>query len=163
MTDFHGAESKKSSGQNSPRASAADRYYSGEKMLLYDVDKRPGGRSIEEVEGVVYGHSDNGRPLHLNILLPAHKGNRARPAIVWIHGGGWEDQSSRVNAVIDYFGPTDLNTIAGPQNGPKEAHIRHVVGMFLGGAIEEKRSLAAVASPISYATPETPPFLIIHG
>ncbi len=77
--------------------------------------------------------------------------------------GGWEDQSSEVNAVIDFFGPSDLTTIAGPHNGHKEAHIRNVVGMFLGGAIEEKRSLAAVASPISYAKPKTPPFLIIHG
>ena len=240
--------------------SSADRYYSGEKMLLYDVDKRPGGRSIEEVEGVVYGHSDNGRPLHLDILRPTDKGDQARLAIVWIHGGGWggrgvvdtykqgtyvnypfalegyftvtieytlsarapfpaqihdckasirwlrahseryhidpdriavwgrsagghlcsllgtsaevaelegeggwEVQSSRVNAVIDYFGPTDLNTIAGPQNGPKAAHIRHVVGTFLGGSIEENRSVAAVASPIRYITPEAPPFLIIHG
>ena len=29
--------------------------------------------------------------------------------------------------------------------------------------IEENRSVAAVASPIRYITPEAPPFLIIHG
>ena len=77
--------------------------------------------------------------------------------------GGWPDQPSNVNAVLDYFGPTDLNVIAGPDNGQKEEHIRMVIGKFLDGTIESSRSLAALANPVGTVTRKAPPFLIIHG
>ncbi len=73
--------------------------------------------------------------------------------------GGWPDQSSRVNAVCDFCGPTDLIKIVG--DSPKGA--AGAVGKLLGGAPADKKELATLANPITHVTNKAPPFLIVHG
>ncbi len=68
-------------------------------------------------------------------------------------------QSSRVQAVCDFFGPTDLTVIPGrlAERGTG------AVALLLGGPISEKRNLARLASPIKHVSKDDPPFLIVHG
>jgi len=73
------------------------------------------------------------------------------------------DQSGRVQAVCDWFGPTDflrMNDFAGSIDhdaaGSPES-------LFLGGPIQENKQLAAKANPITYVSKNDPPFLIMHG
>jgi acetyl esterase/lipase len=75
------------------------------------------------------------------------------------------DQSSHVQAVVDYFGPTDFlqmdahrlpsGMIHDPANSPESE--------LIGGAIQENPDKAARANPITYVMPGDPPFLICHG
>jgi acetyl esterase/lipase len=80
--------------------------------------------------------------------------------------GGHLDMSSRVQAVCDYYGPTDLlqmdaHALAGATlkhdqpNSPEAA--------LIGGPIQENKDKAERANPIRYITPDAPPFLIVHG
>lgn len=65
--------------------------------------------------------------------------------------------SSAVQAVVDFFGPSDLLRMPNAQQGDSpEARL-------LGGAVPERPTLAALANPISHITPSCPPFLILHG
>jgi len=64
--------------------------------------------------------------------------------------GGWEEFSSRVQAVVSYFGPSDL------KGGT--AAIK-----FIGGNLEEKPEVYKTASPINYVNEDDPPLLLIHG
>jgi acetyl esterase/lipase len=69
-----------------------------------------------------------------------------------------KDVSSRVQAVCDFFGPTDLVKVAGNStnaNGP--------ISKLLGGLASEKKELAEKANPIAYISKKSPPFLIVHG
>lgn len=79
---------------------------------------------------------------------------------------GNADQSSRVQAVCDYFGPTDFltmnaqSTIKGPidhdaENSPES--------LLMGGPIQKNKELVKAASPLTYVTKDDPPFLIVHG
>ena len=68
------------------------------------------------------------------------------------------DQSSAVQAVVDWYGPSDFLVMA-----PYSVNPASPEAMFLGGCINDKRELAEKASPISHVSKETPPFLIIHG
>jgi dipeptidyl aminopeptidase/acylaminoacyl peptidase len=72
--------------------------------------------------------------------------------------GGNPGRSSRVQAVVSFFGPTDFSTRDWPQDLEKE-----VVVPFLGGSFAEKPDVYRRASPISYVTKEAPPFLLFHG
>ena len=63
---------------------------------------------------------------------------------------------SRVQAVIALFGPMDLLSAAGT---PAE---RAVEG-FLGAAAGDAPDLWQEASPITWVSPDDPPFLFIHG
>lgn len=68
------------------------------------------------------------------------------------------NQSSRVQCVIDMFGPTDLRRpgVSAPGQ-PSSAEL------LLGGSAADKPDLARDASPIVHVDAKDPPFLIIHG
>ena len=78
--------------------------------------------------------------------------------------GGWPDHSSRVQAVCDWFGPADLPALA-HQPSPKWDWSDDVnpAALLLGGAIADRPEAARRASPTTWATPDDPPFLIMHG
>ncbi|MCS7167642.1 MAG: alpha/beta hydrolase [Gemmatales bacterium] len=66
--------------------------------------------------------------------------------------------SSRVQAVCDIFGPTDFLRFEPMNRDPKS-----VLAQLLGGTVEEKKELARLASPVTHASKDDPPFLILHG
>ncbi len=68
------------------------------------------------------------------------------------------EQSSAVQAVVSFFGPTDFTR----PSWSKEVRERHLVP-FLGGTAEEKADVYRRASPITYAGRNAPPFLFVHG
>src|SRR5262249_1115640 len=69
--------------------------------------------------------------------------------------GGHSDQSSRVQAVVDFFGPADLTKMGGKPDS--------AVAKLLGGPVQENKEKAAKASPVTYVSKESAPFLILHG
>jgi acetyl esterase/lipase len=76
---------------------------------------------------------------------------------------GHPDQSSRVQAVCDFYGPTDfcrMNDVPGAMDhdAPDSPE-----SQLIGAPIQERPDLVARADPIAYIGTETPPFLIVHG
>lgn len=74
--------------------------------------------------------------------------------------------SSGVQAVCDWFGPTDLLQM--DAHAPANSVWKHDApdspeGLLIGGPIQENQDKAARANPIIYITPDDPPFLIMHG
>jgi len=80
-------------------------------------------------------------------------------------------ESSRVQAVVDWYGPSDLPHMqaqADLQGCPLFQGIGHdsplsPEGLWLGGAIPSIPDVAAEASPVTWASADDPPFLIQHG
>jgi acetyl esterase/lipase len=102
----------------------------------------------------VWGHSAGG---HLVALLGTSGDAKD------LEGkGGWQDESSRVQCVIDCFGPADFTILAKDQNAP-QGGMGSPVAQLLGGPLAEKADLAAKASPITYVSKDDPPILIMHG
>jgi acetyl esterase/lipase len=86
--------------------------------------------------------------------------------------GGCKDQPSDVQAVADYYGPTDFRAI------PKEISSNRIslvlanliannrlspISQFLGCSMAASPEKCKAASPISYVKKGIPPFLILHG
>jgi acetyl esterase/lipase len=72
--------------------------------------------------------------------------------------GGNPEQSSRVQAVVSFFGPTDLTT----KTWSKEAEEALLVPFF-GARFDERPDLYKKASPVSHVRSDAPPFLFFHG
>jgi acetyl esterase/lipase len=72
-------------------------------------------------------------------------------------------QSSRVQAVIDWFGPTDFLHIGEPESDLKHNASDSPESKLIGGPVLENKDKAAKASPITYVSKDAPPFLIMHG
>jgi acetyl esterase/lipase len=66
------------------------------------------------------------------------------------------DQSSRVQAVVDWFGPADFRKMLGTSADSP-------VAKLLGGPISENKDKAALASPVAHVAKTDPPFLIMQG
>ena len=81
--------------------------------------------------------------------------------------GGNQQFSSKVQAVCDWCGPTDLFTL---QKQSDKGHTRldwvgkdSPLRLFLGDLPEKTPRLAKQASPVSFVKANEPPFLIMHG
>ncbi|MEW5837171.1 MAG: alpha/beta hydrolase, partial [Pseudomonadota bacterium] len=75
--------------------------------------------------------------------------------------GGWQDQPSHVQAVCDWYGPSDLLKISAGR--PAKENAPSAVALLLGGPAQERKDLAALASPLTHVGKKAPPFLIVHG
>lgn len=76
--------------------------------------------------------------------------------------------SSRVQAVVDWYGPTNLLTMDDDGSPACENPMQHDAPgspetLMLGCTPSGCPARAQAASPISYVTPDDPPFLIMHG
>jgi len=73
--------------------------------------------------------------------------------------------SSRVQAVVDYFGPTDFLQMDAHRlpNGMVHDPTDSPESQLVGGPIQENKEKVARANPITYVTKNSPPFLICHG
>jgi acetyl esterase/lipase len=71
--------------------------------------------------------------------------------------GGWPEESSKVQAVVSYFGPTDFRT------GPVPERAAPLLNDFIGGTREERQSDWFAASPANYINSGDPPMLLFQG
>ncbi len=101
---------------------------------------------------------------HLSALLGTTGGKGVFSPI-----GGNTDQSDRVQAVCDVFGPTDFTTII--QQAADDKDVRNIIefntpkdpcSLLLGKHLDRGEASRA-ASPIFYVEKGDPPFLILHG
>jgi dipeptidyl aminopeptidase/acylaminoacyl peptidase len=68
-----------------------------------------------------------------------------------------------VQAVVTYFGASNLTTILA-QSTPFGLNVREpAVELLLGGPVEEKENLARFGSPVFQVDPSDPPLLLLHG
>lgn len=76
------------------------------------------------------------------------------------------DQSSRAQAVCDWFGPTDFCQMAAhalPDSKLDHDAAGSPESKLIGGPIQENKDKVAKANPITYVSKDDPPFLIMHG
>lgn len=73
------------------------------------------------------------------------------------------DQSSRVQAVCDYYGPTDFKVFVSTPGYESHAAADSPEARLIGGAVMQNLDKAARVNPITYVSKDDPPFLIVHG
>jgi acetyl esterase/lipase len=70
---------------------------------------------------------------------------------------GNPDQSSRVQAVVNVFGPTDMASCY------EKSSVAWIFRLFLGGTPDEAAERYKAASPLTYVSKDDPPVLTLHG
>lgn len=73
-------------------------------------------------------------------------------------GEGNRDQSSAVNCVVNFYGPSDLTKSYG-----KSVDAAEVLPLFFGGNLETKLREHIIGSPLYWVTPDAAPTLVVHG
>ena len=72
-------------------------------------------------------------------------------------------QSSRVTCVINFFGPEDFIAMVRQPSSMDRSRGDYPEAKLLGGTVQDKPGVAKAASPVTYASPDDPPFLTAHG
>jgi len=94
---------------------------------------------------------------HLAALLGTTNGSEYLEGSV----GDYPDVSSDVQAVVDWFGPSDFFTMPIGKRRFNEGEDPEL--LLFGGRVSEKRDLAQLAGPLHHADESDVPFLIMHG
>ena len=104
----------------------------------------------------ISGSSSGG---HLAALVGVTNGVAALEGKV----GGHLDQSSDIQAILDYYGPTNFMTILA-QSTPHGLSVRvPALDRLIGGRPETVPELAKLASPVEHVGPGDPPLMMLHG
>ncbi len=101
---------------------------------------------------------------HLSALVGTTGGKNVFPKI-----GGHEDQSDKVLAVCDFYGPKNFTSVV--QQAQDDQNVRNIFKFntpsdpyseLIGTNLSDKAKTDAV-SPIHYVSADNPPILILHG
>jgi acetyl esterase/lipase len=96
---------------------------------------------------------------HLAALVGLTNGSKEHEGEV----GGNAGVSSDVQAIVSYFGASNLTTILA-QSTPRGIEIREpALDLLLGGTVAERMELARFGSPVFYVDANDPPLLLLHG
>jgi acetyl esterase/lipase len=76
---------------------------------------------------------------------------------------GHQEHSSRVQAVVDFYGPTDFTQMSKFPSKIDHDAPNSPESLLLGGPVQQNKDKAARANPITYVSKDDPPFLIVHG
>lgn len=71
--------------------------------------------------------------------------------------GGHPRQSSRVQAVVNVFGPTEM------ASGHNTSSVAWIFRLFMGGTPDETPDTYKAASPVTYVSKDDPPVLTLQG
>ncbi len=71
--------------------------------------------------------------------------------------GGNPEQSSRVQAVVNVYGPTEMARCY------ETSSVDWIFRLFLGGTPDEAAELYRKSSPVTYVSSDDPPVLTLHG
>ena len=111
--------------------------------------------------GVVGGSAGG----HLSALVGTTGGKKAFAPI-----GGNEEQSDRVQAVCDIFGPANFSTVM--QQADDDKNVRNIFkfnspsdpySQLIGVSLEGNTQKTNAVSPVHYVSKDNPPMLILHG
>lgn len=101
---------------------------------------------------------------HLSALVGTSGGKKAFTPI-----GGNEEQSDRVQAVCDIYGPTNFTTVV--QQAADDPNVKNIFAFnsptdpysCLTGANLSDKAKSDAVSPVHYVSEDNPPILILHG
>jgi len=111
---------------------------------------------IEGTRMAIVGSSAGG---HLAALVGVSSGVPSLEGDVGGHAG----TSSAVEAVVSFFGASNLETILAQSTESGKRFREPALKLLLGGLPQEKAALARLASPVAHLDAKDPPVLLIHG
>lgn len=77
--------------------------------------------------------------------------------------GQYTAYSSSVDAVVDWFGPTDFLVMDSCGSSFAHNDFDSPESSLIGGSIQQNKDKCVLANPITYISKNDPPFLILHG
>jgi acetyl esterase/lipase len=133
------------------------------KAAVRWLRSRAGELGIDPERVAAWGESAGG---HLAAMLGTTSGRPDAEGAVGLTDPAGAAPSSAVQAVVDWYGPTDFAAM--DRHTPADTGMTHddpgsPESLLIGGPVQEHPDRVLGADPATWATAGTPPFLIQHG
>ncbi len=126
------------------------------KAAIRFLRSQAGTFRINAAHIAVVGSSAGG---HLAALVGVTNGHAELEGRVGEH----PEQSSAVQAVVSFYGASNLQTILGQSTEFGLKMRVPALQLLLGGRPEEQADLARLASPVAHLDKDDPPVMLLHG
>ncbi len=124
------------------------------KTAIRFIRKNAGQYFVNANNIFIWGDSSGG---HTALFVGFTQGNKELDTDVY---GGYSD---KVNAVVDFFGPSELAKMADYPSMMNHSLATSPEGLLIGGSVPDNPELARKASPVYYVTGHAVPVFIAHG
>lgn len=123
----------------------------------------PWPAQLQDCESAIGWIRQQGLLHHLDPTRIGVVGHTAGGTLAAMLGVGGPGGNVGVSCVVNLSGPTDFVQL--PLDGSKLDHTsaKSPEGKLFGGPLSSQSEVAAQASPINWVTPDSTPFLILHG
>ncbi|MGW1786071.1 alpha/beta fold hydrolase [Streptomyces sp. NPDC002143] len=128
------------------------------KAALRWLREHAGQLGLDADRVVLWGESAGG---HLAALLGLTAGRPESEGAVGAAG-----RSTAIVGVVDWYGPADLSTVQQqfrPDSVTPHSAADSREAQLIGAPVLDAPVLARAASPVSHASSDAPPFLLVHG
>ena len=124
------------------------------KTAIRFMRKNAGQYHVDINNIFIWGDSSGG---HTALFVGFTQGNQE------LDTDAYSDYSDKVNAVVNYFGPSELAKMADYPSMMNHSLANAPEGLLIGGAVPENPEAARKASPVYYATSQALPVFMAHG
>ena len=118
---------------------------------------------IEDVQAALRYIKTHGSKYQIDTSFIGITGYSSGGHLSAMAGTSGRENSSSVDAVVDWFGPIDFQSMDSCGSTMVHDAPDSPESILIGGPIQENDELCARANPITYIDPDDPPFLILHG
>jgi acetyl esterase/lipase len=145
---------------------AFNRYLAAKGYVVWAISYRlaPSSRfpaQIEDVGAALSFLRDHATEYETKVDRIALLGRSAGAQLAML--AAYTPSAIKIRAVVDYYGPVDLEAGYYDPPNPDPINTRFVLEMFLGGSPKEVPKLYTQASPIRFVKKSAPPSLLIYG
>ncbi len=141
-------------------------YFAARGYVVFAIDYRHAPRwqwaaQIEDVRRALSWIRSHGGEHGADVTRMALVGRSAGAHLALL--AAYSPGGPPVNAVVSFYGPTDLTRGYREPPRPDPLDVRSVLRAFVGGTPDEQPAAYRAASPLTYATRPLPPTLLIYG
>ncbi|MGA7935660.1 MAG: alpha/beta hydrolase [Kovacikia sp.] len=143
-----------------------NRYMVKQGYAVVAIDYRHAPRhhfptQLQDVQAALQWITQNAAALKIDINRMALMGWSAGAHLALL--AAYQSGTLPIQAVVSYYGPTNLTAGYYDLPRPDPIHTRAVLEAFLGGTPAQLREQYEQASPVHYVRPRLPPSLLIYG
>ncbi|HEU0122193.1 MAG TPA: alpha/beta hydrolase fold domain-containing protein [Bryobacteraceae bacterium] len=171
---IHGGAWRAGSKENAPVAKLVAHGFAGASIGYRYTQEAPFPANVQDAKAAIRWLRANASTYHLDPNRIGLWGSSAGGYLAsflgttgddpeWEPAHGLAGSSSRVQAVVDWFGPTRLSRMSHYPSRMDHDSPDSPENQLIGALVQQNLELADRANPARYASKDDPPFLIQHG
>jgi acetyl esterase/lipase len=160
---IHGGAWRAGTKEQTPILPLVQQGYAGASIGYRYTQEAPFPANVDDCKTALRWLRANAEKYNIDPTRIALWGSSAGGHLVAYLGTTGDDPATRVQAVVDWFGPTRVARMSHYPSAMDHDSPESPENQLIGALIQQNTELAEKANPARYASKDDPPFFIQHG